>query len=168
VCFSLTLCFSGDVFFLQKLKRLVQQRKGTVVLNCGYEMDYYEVLVNNFNWVFQPRNNGCFRTFGHPDEENRVLVGHTTKKVYDSKTWKKNVSDVIDAKLFQIFLIQQVNLTGNGSAGGGGKYGEDDGGSGGGKHEMYYLTFMDSFGICAADSLSVNATKLQYATKEET
>ena len=73
------------------------------MLNCGYEMDYYDVLVNNFNWVFQPRNNDCFRTFGHPDEENRVLVGHTTKKVYDSKTWKKNVSDVIDAKLFQIF-----------------------------------------------------------------
>ena len=31
---------------------------------------------------------------------------------------------------------------------------------------MYFVTWIDNHGICAADSLAQNATKIQFASKE--
>ena len=143
-----------DIYFLQHLKKLVIKRKGIVLLNCGHEMDHYTVMVNNFKWIFGSKNT---QQFGHPDEENRVLVGNILNKLNlgnsnnvsivlpSEAEWKERVENVIDSELFSLFLIQQIDE----------------------EKQMYYMTFLDQFGICANDSLSVNATKIQFATKQQ-
>ena len=135
-----------DIYFLQHLKKLVAKRNGIVLLNCGFEMDHYSVVVNNFNWIFGIKNS---KQFGHPDEENRVLVGDlaSTSALHVSPSdpeWKEKVEQVIRPDLFTLFLIQKMD--------------EDK--------AMYYMTFLDQFGICANDSLSVNATKIQFANRK--
>jgi spermidine synthase len=146
-----------DIVFLGCLKKLIFQKNGIVVLNCGHEMDHYSVIVNNFNWIFG--NNNCYQ-FGHPDEENRLLVGTVSSHNNNNKSgdddtivhtpsnsqWKDCVKNVIHSSLFEIFLIQKINLNDT-------------------MKNLYYMTFLDQFGICANDSLSVNASKLQDAIK---
>jgi len=132
-----------DIQFLKNMRSLVIQRSGIVLLNCGHEMDDFDALVKNFQWIFRTNT---FRHFGHPDEENRILVGETRTDgpPPNDPQWQKNVENVISTDLFSLFLIHKLSVT----------------------DEMYYMTFVDHNGICAADSLSVNATKLQYATKK--
>ena len=132
-----------DVDFVCNLRKLVQARRGSVVVNCGNEMELFDLLRNNFRWAFKR----CTITeFGHPDEENHLLtasMGDAGSMLPSSHEWKHRVERTVPSHLFQLFLAQQVR----------------DG--------LFFVTFLDAAGICAADSLSVGARKLQYANEEK-
>ena len=57
--------------------------------------------------------------------------------------WKERVTELIPAHLFSLFLVHKVA-----------------------NPAMYFVTWIDNHGICAADSLAQNATKIQFASKE--
>ena len=144
-----------DVDYIINMRRLVEARKGTVIVNCGNEMDDFDVLRNNFRWTF--RNHTV--ELGHPDEENHIMVGSCAsvpgveKNRKDGEcqallpsdsAWKERVTKLIPTHLFSLFLVQKVA-----------------------DPAMYFVTWIDTHGICAADSLAQNATKLQFATKAQ-
>ena len=148
-----------DVEYMISMRKLVEARKGTVIVNCGNEMADFDVLRSNFQWTF--RNHTV--ELGHPDEENHILVGTCssalTSDVCNSDSclkedrlpllpsdseWKDRVNSLIPPHMFSLFLVRKVA-----------------------DPAMFFVTFMDNHGICAADSLSQNATKLQYATKTD-
>ena len=143
-----------DVEYLVNMRKLVEARKGTVIVNCGNEMDDFDVLRNNFRWTFRDHT----VELGHPDEENHILVGSCSLSITSDPTgdscskcqallptdleWKERVTTLVPSHLFSLFLVHKV-----------------------GDPAVFFVTWIDNNGICAADSLSQNAPKLQYATK---